>query len=117
MSFARCLHPPGGACALLCAMGASGPEGWTYAHLLPIAVNVAALAAAGWAYNNATGHRWPHVIVPVAPAPDEDPAVHTREDIAETLAHWEELLDVDIDDLDAFYHAVNERVAARRKLS
>ena len=114
MSFARCLHPPGGARALLCAMGASGPEGWTYVHLLPIAVNVAALAAVGWAYNNATGHRWPHVIAPATPAPDEDRAGHTREDIAETLANWEELLDVDIDDLDAFYHAVNERVAARR---
>src|SRR3546814_5952830 len=28
MSLGRCLHPPGGACALLCALGATGPEAW-----------------------------------------------------------------------------------------
>lgn len=116
MTFARCLHPPGGACALLCALGAAGPEGWGYLHLAPITANVLALAAAGWVYNNATGHRWPHVVVPAPPEPDPlfAPALHTREDIEATLAEWDELLDVDVDDLDAFCRAVNERVAARQ---
>ncbi|MFO6446778.1 HPP family protein [Erythrobacter sp. NE805] len=114
MTFARCLHPPGGACALLCALGAAGPEQWSLVHLVPIAANVLALALFGWAYNNLTGHRWPHVVAPVPPAPARAAATHTREDIAATLATWEELLDVDVDDLDAFYRAVNERVAARR---
>ncbi len=112
MTFARCLHPPGGACALLCALGAAGPEGWSYIHLVPIGANVAALALTGWAYNNLTGHRWPHVVVPAPPA---DAPLHTREDIEATLAGWSELLDVDIDDLDAFYRAVGERVAERRR--
>ncbi len=112
MTFARCLHPPGGACALLCALGAAGPEDWGLFHLVPIAANVIALAVTGWAYNNLTGHRWPHIVAPAAPAPDQPS--HTREDIAATLAGWDELLDVDIDDLDAFYRAVAERVAARR---
>ncbi|MCZ8370729.1 MAG: HPP family protein [Porphyrobacter sp.] len=117
MTFARCLHPPGGACALLCALGAAGPEAWTYLHLAPIAANVLALAAAGWVYNNATGHRWPHVVVPAPPEPVPlfDAAMHTREDIEATLAGWDELLDVDVDDLDAFCRAVNERVAERRR--
>jgi CBS domain-containing membrane protein len=114
MTFARCLHPPGGACALLCALGAAGPEHWSFLHLVPIAANVLALALIGWAYNNLTGHRWPHVVAPVPPAPAQERAIHTREDIEATLANWEELLDVDIDDLDAFYHAVSERVAERR---
>lgn len=117
MTFARCLHPPGGACALLCALGAAGPEGWSYLHLAPIAANVLALAAAGWVYNNATGHSWPHVVVPAPPepAPLFDAAMHTREDIEATLAGWDELLDVDVDDLDAFCRAVNERVAERQR--
>jgi CBS domain-containing membrane protein len=112
MTFARCLHPPGGACALLCALGAAGPEAWSFIHLAPIAANVMMLAVTGWAYNNLTGHRWPHIVLPAPPAPDQPS--HTREDIAATLAGWDELLDVDIDDLDAFYRAVAERVAARR---
>ena len=115
MSLARCLHPPGGACALLCALGAAGPDAWTFAYLLPIMANVITLSLVGWAYNNLTGHRWPHVVVPISPAPSEPDVPHTREDIAETLAGWNELLDVDIDDLDAFYRAVNERVAERRQ--
>lgn len=117
MSLARCLHPPGGACALLCALGAAGPDGWGYLHLVPIGANVLALTAAGWVYNNATGHRWPHVVVPAAPAPDplHAPALHTREDIEATLAGWDELLDVDVDDLDAFVRAVSERVAERSR--
>lgn len=117
MTLARCLHPPGGACALLCALGAAGPEGWSYLHLAPIAANVLLLAAVGWIYNNATGHGWPHVVVPAPPEPDtlSAPALHTREDIEATLAGWDELLDVDVDDLDAFTRAVAERVAARRR--
>ncbi len=115
MSLARCLHPPGGACALLCALGAAGPEGWSFAHLVPIAANVGALALAGWVYNNATGHGWPHVVVPAPPPPAEAPPQHTREDIEATLAGWDELLDVDIDDLDQFFRAVAERVAERQR--
>jgi CBS domain-containing membrane protein len=115
MTFARCLHPPGGACALLCALGAAGPEGWSFIHLVPIAANVIALAVAGWGYNNLTGHSWPHVIVPVEPDKASDKLTHTRDDIEATLAEWDELLDVDVDDLDAFYRAVSDRVRARRK--
>lgn len=116
MTFARCLHPPGGACALLCALGASGPDSWTFVYLLPIAANVFALTLAGWVYNNLTGHRWPHVVVP-APSPDpvDDHFLHTREDIEAVLAGWDEVLDVDVDDLDAFYRALHERVAERRE--
>jgi CBS domain-containing membrane protein len=115
MTFARCLHPPGGACALLCALGAAGPDGWTYVHLLPIMANVVTLSLVGWAYNNLTGHRWPHVIVPAVPTSTQENVPHTREDIEATLAGWDELLDVDVDDLDAFYRALNERVSERRK--
>lgn len=113
MTFTRCLHPPGGACALLCALGAAGGEAWTWVYLLPIAANVLTLALVGMIYNNLTGHSWPHR----APPPASNPALvrcsHTRSDIEDVLADWDEVLDVDIDDLDAFLREVNRHVARR----
>lgn len=117
MTFARCLHPPGGASALLCALGAAGPEGWNFIHLVPITANVIALASAGWVYNNLTGHHWPHIIVPAVPDAASSNSTHTRADIEATLSEWDEMLDVDVDDLDAFFRAVTERVKARGNAS
>lgn len=108
MSLARCLHPPGGACALLCALGATGPEAWDWGHLIPITANVLALGAAGWVYNNLTGHPWPHHAKRVTGA--TGPWVYRREDLEAVLADWDELLDVDVDDLDALFRAVERRV-------
>ncbi len=99
---------------MLCALGATGADGWTFVYLIPIMANVITLALVGWAFNNLTGHSWPHVIVP-ASLPSADSGVrHTREDIEATLAGWDEVLDVDVDDLDAFYRALNERASARQ---
>lgn len=117
MTMARCLHPPGGACALLCALGATGPANWDFSYMLPITANVLTLVIVGWLYNNLTGHRWPHVQYPVPrrTTPIPTPSDYRRSDIEEVLADWEELLDVDVDDLDAVFRAV-ERKAARREL-
>lgn len=110
MSLARCLHPPGGACALLCALGATGEVPWSWAWMAPIAVNVLLLCAFGWLYNNLTGHPWPHRPPRVPPAPVvQDRPRYTREDIAAVLDEWNEVLDVDIDDLDAFVQALLRR--------
>lgn len=109
----RCLHPPGGACALLCALGA-GMQGWSFTHLLPILANVLALALIGWIFNTLTGHPWPHRHAPVSPTPPTPSAHHTRQDIEDVLADWNEVLDVDVDDLDAFYQALERHVASRK---
>lgn len=103
MSLLRCLHPPGGACALLYALGAAGAEHWNWAWMGSIVANVAVLAVAGWFYNNLTGHPWPHRPIRVPPAPV--PA-YTREDIEAVMAEWNEVLDVDVDDLDALFQAL-----------
>ena len=110
MSLARCLHPPGGACALLCALGATGKVPWDATVLLPITANVALLCVAGWLYNNLTGHPWPHrpPQLPATPRP-----AYTRDDIAAVLADWDEVLDVEIDDLDAFVQALLRRGSSR----
>lgn len=110
MSLARCLHPPGGACALLYALGATGPEHWGAAHLLTIVVNVLALGIAGWLYNNLTGHSWPHrpVHIPVVIPGTRSAQVHQA--LTEVLAEWNEAIDADIDDLDAIFQAVERRI-------
>lgn len=115
MSLARCLHPPGGACALLCALGASGPGGGGWTVMLAIAANVLALTLFGWLYNNLTGHPWPHR----APAPPRPQAAtgalpYTREDLEAVLAEWNEVMDIDVNDLDAIYQALGRRVARKR---
>lgn len=114
MMVARCLHPPGGACALLGALGAAqGPLHGLAAVVLPLGANVLALLAAGWLYNNLTGHAWPHH-VPRAPLPPQgwigsyEPA-----DLDAVLDEWDEVLDVSREDLDALFRAVERRVQRR----
>lgn len=105
MSLARCLHPPGGACALLACL-ATGPA----ALLVGATVaNVAGIVVAGWLWNNLTGHRWPHHVRPVAPPP-----AYTMDDLDAVLEDWDEVLDVSREDLDALFRAVEARVIARR---
>lgn len=113
MSLTRSLHPPGGACALLCALGATGSDAWGWTHLIPIASNVLLLAGAGWLYNNVTGHRWPHRAMLPPPTTARTTANYTREDLEAVLAEWNEVLDVDIDDLDAIYQALGRHVERR----
>lgn len=115
MSVFRCLHPPGGACALFTALG--GPavmaHGWA-GLLLPLALNLFALVAAGWVYNNLTGHRWPHH--PRASVP-EQPArwagSYAREDLDAVLEDWDEVLDVSREDLEALFRALERQVERR----
>jgi CBS domain-containing membrane protein len=110
MTLGRCLHPPGGACALLCALGAqNGTLGWDFL-LLPMALNLGVLIIAGSLWNNATGHPWPHRPHPATPLPRPS---YERADLDAVLAGWDETLDVDPDDLDALICAVEQRVLAR----
>jgi CBS domain-containing membrane protein len=116
MSMARCLHPPGGACALLYALGASGPDVWGVTYLPVIVINVAVLAGVGWVYNNLTGHSWPHRPMPipaaVAPMPH---AATVHQALTEVLAEWNDVIDADVDDLDAIFIAVERRVRSREQ--
>lgn len=115
MSLARCLHPPGGACALVGALGsqaiaAHGP----LALLAPLAINVGALLAAGWFYNNATGHAWPHRMPSLPPIPPEGwIGSYETADLDAVLEDWDEVLDVSPADLDALFRAVERRVQHR----
>lgn len=114
MTLARCLHPPGGACAILGALAATSPTGSSAGLLLPLLVNLVALVFAGWLYNNVTGHPWPHIPLQAPPMPIGTWAgTYERADLDAVLEDWDEVLDVAPADLDALFRAVERRVLRR----
>ncbi len=92
----RCLHPPGGASALLAALGAVGP-GFA---LFPMLVDSALLVTAGVVYNQLTGRRYPHAASGPAHAPAK-PGRFSAADLDAALQHYNQVLDVSRDDLES----------------
>lgn len=121
MSLTRSLHPPGGAVALLAALG--GPSviayGWLF-PLLPVALNCLVLLLCGLAFHRATGRAYPHRPVP-APAKlhqteDRPPPLRSgfrAEDVDAALAALGETFDVDRDDLEALLRRVEQQALQR----
>ena len=107
MGLLRCLHPPAGGTAVVMALGspAIAAAGWSFL-LTPIALNVASLLVAALGYHRATGHSYPHHAPPPRPAPlaDYDPAT-----LDAVLEEWDEVLDIDREDLDAVIREVLRR--------
>lgn len=92
----RCLHPPGGACALLAALGGLPEAGFA---LAPVLLDSLLLVAAGIAYNRATGRAYPQR--PVA-TPQTEPALRrsfTDADLDAVLTRYDQVLDVSREDL------------------
>jgi len=115
MNVTNCLHPPGGACALVYALGAAGPEAWGATHLLTIMTNVLALSAVAWCYNRATGHSWPHRAPVIAVAHRDGRSAQVHSALTAVLAEWDEVIDADIEDLDAIFLAVERRIRSREQ--
>ena len=90
----RCLHPPGGACALLPVLTGLGDPRFA---LFPVLANSLLLVLAGWAYHRAT-RRAPAAAPAVAPA---DAAVDVDADLDAVLARYNQVLDISRDDLKA----------------
>lgn len=94
----RCLHPPGGAAALLMVL--TGMHDWHFAFV-PVALNSLLLVLAGMAYNSATGRRYPHAQhVPAVPAGAHVAAPRFGDaELDAVLARYNQVLDVPRDDL------------------
>lgn len=121
MMLLGCLHPPGGAVALICVIGGGkvAAAGYLFA-LNPVALDSALLVAAGMVWGRLTGHAYPHR----PPAPAASPH-HTRDpvptartgysvaDLDKALARYGELLDVSAEDLDALFRQVELSAAQR----
>lgn len=98
MFAARCLHPPGGAIALLTSLG--HVTHFSFAAF-PAFVDSTTLVLAGMAYNQLTGKRYPHAQRAVAPTPGEPPPRFSAEDLDAVLKRHNEVLDVSRDDLES----------------
>ncbi|SEP05930.1 HPP family protein [Trujillonella endophytica] len=125
MMLLRCVHPPGGACALFAAVGGSAVAEHGYAFAVwPVGVNTVVLLAIGAAVNNLTGRPYPHVPPPppqhqgTDPAPSERVGVST-EDVTAAIARLDRGLDVLPGDVvalirDAEAHALDRRLGRLR---
>ena len=121
MMLLGCLHPPGGAVALICVIGgpAVAKAGYLFA-LSPVALDSLLLTGAGVAWGRLTGHSYPHraPLAPASPHHTKDPAPASRigyspVDLDQALARYGELLDVSREDLDALFRQVELSAAQR----
>ncbi|THT98439.1 HPP family protein [Lampropedia puyangensis] len=91
----RCLHPPGGASALLMVL--AGVDQFAYA-LTPVFVDSLLLVLSGLVYNNLSGRPWPHALGAAAP----QPALSSRfsqADLDAALLRYNQVVDMNADDL------------------
>jgi CBS domain-containing membrane protein len=110
----RCLHPPGGAAALLVVL--SGVHDAHFA-LFPVLANSLLLVAAGMAYNHATGRRYPHgQLAPEASktGPATPPPAFTEADLDAVLARYNQVLDVSRDDMKSLLDQAQLQAYRRR---
>ena len=106
----RCLHPPGGAVALLMVL--MHEQSWSFV-LFPVLVNSAVLVLIGMLYNSLSGHPYPHRVVP-GPMPEAGRGVRVSEqDLRAALQGYTEVLDVAPDELARLLHRA-EGVATER---
>lgn len=120
MMLLGCLHPPGGACALLAATAtpAIHEQGVLFV-LTPVAVNTVVLLLVAVAVNNLSGRRYPHR--PAAPATASTPAAAalgiTTPDVEQAMTRLADRLDVLPADIvsivrDAETHALDRRLGS-----
>lgn len=110
MSLLRCLHPPGGAAALVAVIGGPGvtQAGWLF-PFLPVAANSGLLVAVAWAFHRVSGHGYPHRVRPPSPTPAFLP-----EDLDRALEAEHETFDIAREDLERLLARVEAEAAARR---
>jgi len=103
----RCLHPPGGATALLVVL--TQVATFRYA-LFPVLLDSLVLVVVAVLYNNLTGRRYPVVpSVPVAAA-----SRFSAADLDAALAHYNQVIDVNRADLESLLHFAEAQAYGRR---
>jgi len=114
MSWLRCLHPPGGAMAVLFASGAAAMHGQGMAI---VALNVVAAVAAALAVNAAVpGRRWPQCAphMPSARPRHQVPRTGIRhDDLRFALSRIDSFLDISEEDLVQVYELAIGHAAQR----
>jgi CBS domain-containing membrane protein len=115
----RCLHPPCGGTALVAALG--GPtivaDGYHFV-LFPVVFNALLLLLVAILFNNATRRRYPHAphidhsIVPLTA--DTHTLGFTVDDLDEVLKQYNQVLDIDRDDLEKLFLQIEMRAHQRK---
>ncbi|RYF73670.1 MAG: HPP family protein [Comamonadaceae bacterium] len=97
----RCLHPPGGASALLVVlMQVQDPR----FALFPVLTNSLLLVLAGVVYNSLTGRPYPHRQRAAPSASRASASRFTSADFDAALAHYNQVLDISRADLEGLLH-------------
>jgi CBS domain-containing membrane protein len=107
----RCLHPPGGAVALLTALTHSHSFGFV---LFPVLTNSALLATVGIVYNSATGRRYPHGQSLERPSTVTGSHRFSSADLDAVLKRYNQVLDVSRDELEDILHMAEMNAVERR---
>ncbi len=107
----RCLHPPGGACALFVTLGAIADVHFAF---YPVLLNSALLVATGIVYNRITGRRYPQRVVVAATIDHTRRRSFTDADLDAVLARYNQVLDVSREDLHALLEQAQMQAWRRR---
>ncbi len=121
MSLARCLHPPGGAAALIAAMGGAQVESFGFWFpLAPVALNSVLLVGLGILFHKLTRRAYPHHAAATAASqhgtqdmPPQRRISFRPEDVDAALANLHETFDIDRDDLGRILREVELQAMTR----
>ena len=121
MSLARCLHPPGGAAALIAAMGGAQVESFGFWFpLAPVALNSVLLVGLGILFHKLTRRAYPHYAAAPAASqhgtqdmPPQRRISFRPEDVDAALANLHETFDIDRDDLGRILREVELQALTR----
>lgn len=117
MHITRCIHPPGGATALIAVIGGSEIHslGYSYA-IIPIGLNVLAMLAVAIAFNYLFAwRRYPAALHAKHALPKQAPDGITVADIEHALHALDTPVDVTEDELQLIYQLAEQHAAERRK--
>ncbi|MEO7159399.1 MAG: HPP family protein [Polaromonas sp.] len=106
----RCLHPPGGATALMMVLGGIADPAFAF---YPVMLNSVLLVLAGIVYNNATRRPYPHMQLPPARGVSGQDSLLDA-DLDAVLARYNQVLDVSRDDLKALLAETRLRAYDRK---
>jgi CBS domain-containing membrane protein len=111
MFLLRCVHPPGGASALLVVLSGIADPVFV---LFPVLANAVLLVAAGIAYNHATRRDYPHRALPTPAGARDAEAQALDADLDAVLARHNHLFDIGRDELKALLEDAQGRSYERK---
>ena len=106
----RCLHPPGGASALLVVLTHTSQFQFS---AFPVLANSALLVLAGMVYNSLTGRPYPHTQATPTPSATPIGSRFSAADLDAALAHYNQVLDISRDDLETLLHGAESAAYSR----